>query len=105
MPDQLWDTHTPQNTYDLEVSLLGDGGKVLDTRWAVHFGFREFWIDGRDFFLNGGGQAVIVRVHKASSGQSKPASCKLDTLTLEAATPGACGVGPQVRILPLLAGR
>jgi len=52
-PDKRWDIHTPQNTYDLEVSLLDAEGKVLDTRWPVHFGFREFWIEGRDFFLNG----------------------------------------------------
>jgi len=53
MPDKLWDIHTPQNTYDLEISLLGADGKALDTGWTVRFGFREFWIDGRDFFLNG----------------------------------------------------
>jgi hypothetical protein len=53
MPDKLWDIHTPQNTYDLEVSLLDAGGKVLDVLPAVRFGFREFWIDGRDFYLNG----------------------------------------------------
>ncbi len=29
------------------------GGRVLDTDWAQRFGFREFWIDGRDFYLNG----------------------------------------------------
>ena len=29
------------------------GGKVLDTALPVRFGFREFWIDGRDFYLNG----------------------------------------------------
>ncbi len=52
-PERLWDIHTPQNTYDLEVSLLDDGGKVLDVLPAVKFGFREFWIDGRDFYLNG----------------------------------------------------
>ena len=53
MPDNLWDIHTPGNTYDLEVSLLDAGGKVLDTTWPERFGFREFWIEGRDFFLNG----------------------------------------------------
>ena len=53
MPDKLWDIHTPQNTYDLEVSLLDATGAVLDTGWPVRFGFREFWSDGRDFFLNG----------------------------------------------------
>ena len=53
MPADLWDLHTPQNTYDLEVSLADAGGHVLDTAWKTKFGFREFWIDGRDFYLNG----------------------------------------------------
>ena len=52
MPDKLWDLHTPQNTFDLEVSLVA-GGRVLDTDWTQRFGFREFWIEGRDFHLNG----------------------------------------------------
>jgi hypothetical protein len=52
-PDQLWDINSPQNQYDLRVSLLDASGKVLDTAWNVRFGFREFWIDGRDFYLNG----------------------------------------------------
>lgn len=53
MPDQLWDVHTPQNTCSLEVTLLEASGAVLDRHWPAHFGFREFWIDGRDFYLNG----------------------------------------------------
>ena len=52
-PEKLWDIHTPQNTYNLNLSLLEAGGKVLDAGDPVRFGFREFWIDGRDFFLNG----------------------------------------------------
>jgi hypothetical protein len=52
-PDKLWDIHTPQNIYNLQISFLDAGGKVLDVLPAVRFGFREFWIDGRDFFLNG----------------------------------------------------
>ncbi|MDH4239896.1 MAG: hypothetical protein OEW48_10060, partial [Phycisphaerae bacterium] len=52
-PERLWDIHTPQNTYQLNLSLLEAGGKVLDVSEPVRFGFREFWIDGRDFFLNG----------------------------------------------------
>ncbi|UCC99117.1 MAG: hypothetical protein JSW66_04365 [Phycisphaerales bacterium] len=55
MPEKLWDIHTPENTYDLEVSLLDARGAVLDTSWPVRFGFREFWTEGRDFFLNGTG--------------------------------------------------
>ncbi|MHC4519936.1 MAG: glycoside hydrolase family 2 TIM barrel-domain containing protein, partial [Planctomycetota bacterium] len=53
MPEELWDIHTPQNTYDAEVSLLDERGRVLDTSRTVHFGFRELWIEGRDFYLNG----------------------------------------------------
>ncbi|MEA3400115.1 MAG: hypothetical protein U9R79_02610, partial [Armatimonadota bacterium] len=52
-PDKLWDLHTPQNTYDLQLSLLDAGGAVLDTHQPVRFGFRELWIEGRDFVLNG----------------------------------------------------
>jgi len=51
-PERLWDTHTPENKYDVAVSLLDASGKVLDVSEPVRFGFREFWIDGRDFFLN-----------------------------------------------------
>ena len=52
-PEKLWDIHTPQNMYDLNLSLLEAGGKVLDAGETARFGFREFWIDGRDFYLNG----------------------------------------------------
>jgi len=52
-PEKLWDIHTPENTYDLAVSLEDGGGDVLDAAYPVRFGFREFWIDGRDFYLNG----------------------------------------------------
>ncbi len=52
-PDKLWDIHTPQNMYELHLSLLDAGGNVLDEFFPVRFGFREFWIDGKDFYLNG----------------------------------------------------
>ena len=53
MPKELWDIHTPGNMFTVEVSLLDGAGHVLDASWPVRFGYREFWIDGRDFFLNG----------------------------------------------------
>ncbi len=53
MPERLWDIHTPQNVYGLGVSLLDSGGKLLDAGYPSVFGFREFTIKGRDFFLNG----------------------------------------------------
>jgi beta-galactosidase len=52
-PEKLWDLHTPGNTFTAKVSLVDAGGKVLDAFHPVRFGFREFWIDGRDFYLNG----------------------------------------------------
>ena len=52
-PAKLWDIITPENQYDAAISLLDAQGKVLDTSLPVRFGFREFWIDGRDFYLNG----------------------------------------------------
>src|SRR5438093_4427188 len=53
MPAKLWDTQTPGNMYDLQLSLLDADGTVLDGQPPLRFGFREFRIDGRDFFLNG----------------------------------------------------
>lgn len=53
LPERLWDIHTPENMFDLSVSLLGKNDLVLDTAFPSRFGFREFWIDGRDFYLNG----------------------------------------------------
>ena len=52
-PVKLWDSHTPQNLYEAELSLLGPDGTVIDTFQRVRFGFRELWIDGRDFRFNG----------------------------------------------------
>ena len=52
-PEKLWDLHTPANQYDVQLSLLDGGGNVVDTSFPIRFGFRELWIDGRDFILNG----------------------------------------------------
>jgi hypothetical protein len=52
-PEKLWDIHTPGNMYSVQVSLMGGAGQVLDVFTPQRFGFREFWIDGRDFYLNG----------------------------------------------------
>jgi len=52
-PDKLWDLHTPQNQFIAAVSLREATGKIIDTAFPERFGFREFWIEGRDFYLNG----------------------------------------------------
>ena len=48
-----WDLDTPKNTYRVVVRLCDDQGRLLDESLPIRFGFREFWIDGRDFYLNG----------------------------------------------------
>ncbi len=52
-PEKLWDTNTPQNMYQVSLSLLGADSKALDVAVPDRFGFREIWINGRDFYLNG----------------------------------------------------
>jgi beta-galactosidase/beta-glucuronidase len=52
-PAKLWDINTPQNQYRLVVTLLDAGAKQLDVAAPQRFGFRELWINGRDFYLNG----------------------------------------------------
>ncbi|MFO0968680.1 MAG: hypothetical protein U0793_24245 [Gemmataceae bacterium] len=51
-PEKLWDIHTPGNQLEAQVTLVAKD-KVLDALYPVRFGFREFWIDGKDFYLNG----------------------------------------------------
>lgn len=51
---KLWDTDTPGNMYEVVVTVLDSAsGQVIDESLPVRFGFREFWIEGRDFMLNG----------------------------------------------------
>jgi hypothetical protein len=52
-PHKLWDLHTPQHQYQAQVTLKEAPGRVLDVGYPQRFGFREFWIEGRDFYLNG----------------------------------------------------
>src|SRR5262245_22927295 len=52
-PVALWDIHQPAQKYEVTLSLIDVNERVLDTQFRVPFGFREFWIDGRDFYLNG----------------------------------------------------
>jgi hypothetical protein len=52
-PERIWDLHTPTNQFEAVVSLIDGHGKILDVSAPERFGFRELWIDGRDFRLNG----------------------------------------------------
>ena len=46
---RLWDVGQP-NLYTLRLKVKGAG---LDDEYSQEFGFREFWVEGRKFFLNG----------------------------------------------------
>ncbi len=46
---RLWDVGQP-NLYTLRLKVKGPG---LDDEYDQEFGFREFWVEGRKFFLNG----------------------------------------------------
>ena len=51
---ELWDPEHPQNIYEATVTLKNAAnGQLLSQSLPISFGFREFWIDGRDFRLNG----------------------------------------------------
>ncbi len=69
--------------------------------------FDGLWVDGpmsyavRDFYLNGGSQAIIVRLYHAETGDdANPAKAKLSVngLTLKAAYPGAWGNNLRARV-------
>ncbi len=46
---RLWDVDQPE-LYTLRLTVRGAG---LDDQYNQDFGFREFWIEGRQFYLNG----------------------------------------------------
>ncbi|MEP7270480.1 MAG: phage tail sheath C-terminal domain-containing protein [Acidobacteriota bacterium] len=52
----------------------------------------------RDFFLNGGGQAIIVRLYKPVTGKLAKALVEVTNLTLEAASEGAWGMQLRARV-------
>jgi hypothetical protein len=68
---KLWDIHTPQNQYEATVELV-EGDSTLDTYYPVRFGFREFWVEGRDFVLNG--SRVHLRAAPLNSAQINTAT-------------------------------
>lgn len=47
---RLWSPQTP-HLYELRLDVYADG--ELADKHRVRFGFREFWIEGRHFYLNG----------------------------------------------------
>src|SRR5262245_49675802 len=52
----------------------------------------------RDFFRNGGGQAVIVRLYKATTGSASKATYPVTNLGLQASSEGAWGMQVRIRV-------
>jgi beta-galactosidase len=66
-PDpRLWDYKQP-NLYTMELAAEGAG---LEDEIRQRFGFREFWIEGREFFLNG----TKIRLRPGTVGRGGPAA-------------------------------
>ncbi|MGA3266852.1 MAG: sugar-binding domain-containing protein [Verrucomicrobiota bacterium] len=53
---RLWDVDQP-NLYTLRLSVKGAG---VDDQFDQPFGFREYWVEGRQFFLNG----TVIRLRQ-----------------------------------------
>ena len=66
---------TPQNQCDLSLTLADANGAELDTAFPVRFGFRELWIDGRDFRLNG--SRICLSSTPLDNAQTGAASAQL----------------------------
>lgn len=66
--------------------------------------FGGLWVESslgyavRDFYLNGGSQAIIVRLYHAQQGQNAKSSFQVAGLTLEAAYEGAWGVNLRATV-------
>ena len=69
-PEKLWDINTPENKFDVALSLVDDRDAVVDALPAARFGFREYWIDGRVFRLNG--SPFIYSPFRSTARRSAP---------------------------------
>lgn len=81
---RLWAFRQP-NLYKL---LLHIKGKEIDDEWGETFGFREFWIDGKKFFLNG--KEIRLRPDEAGDVWN---SCAGVTEVIEAMLEGELATG------------
>src|SRR3954469_4830441 len=72
------------------INSYGDFERIFGGLWAdSSLGYAV-----RDFYLNGGNQAIIVRLYRGGAGPPTPvttAELAVDTLQLQAASPGSWG--------------
>ncbi len=75
------------------VNSFGDFERIFGGLWTESM--MSFAV--RDFYLNGGSQAVVVRLYHPDSDPEK-ATITYDTLSVEAASPGAWGNKLRIRV-------
>jgi len=69
-----WDIDSP-TLLTAKVTLATTDGQVVDQFTPVTFGFREFWVNGRDFMLNG--SVIRLRaLHNTNSNSNASAAAK-----------------------------
>jgi phage tail sheath protein FI len=72
----------------ITINSFGDFERIYGGLWRQS----KLGYAVRDFFLNGGSQAIIVRLYKPEQGKAAKAALSIDNLTLQAASEGAWGV-------------
>ncbi len=60
---RIWDLDKPE-LYTLKLSVIAKN--MVDDVYNQEFGFREFWVDGKDFYLNG--SKINLRPHLLVGG-------------------------------------
>ena len=79
----------------ITINTYGDFERIFGGLW-VH---SKLSYSVRDFYLNGGGQAIIVRLYNETGHQAKSRTpITVDSLTLEAAYPGSWGENLRVTL-------
>ena len=86
---RLWDLDQP-NLYTLKLRVRGAG---IDDEYTQRFGFREFWIDGKRFFLNG----TEIRLRPFHGHDEKPIAGTRELI--DAAIDGARWAGFNIQEL------
>jgi phage tail sheath protein FI len=76
------------------INGYGDFERIFGSAWADS----SLGAAVQDFFQNGGGQAIVVRLYHATAGKPDTAELDANGLTLQAVSPGAWGNTLRARI-------
>ncbi len=72
----LWDFGKP-NLYTLQVAV---DGKPVQDAITERFGFREFWIDGKEFYLNGSIIRLRPQNYGGGNGMTEVCEAQIDSM-------------------------